>query len=395
MDRTLRCGSPGDVGMSPERIERIGRLCGEWVEQGITPAIQALVARRGTIVLHGAWGRQGPDDDDPPLTTDSIFGIGSISKTITATIVMSLVEDGLLGLNRPVQEYLPEFAGEGKEQVMVHHLLTHTSGLRNEEVTAHRLARIAAGQAPPREPMPYLRPEEMLHLPDRQDVLDAPLWKAPGAEMSYFSYGYTLLTEIVERVTGQPAERVFQARIFDSLGLTGASFGALPPERLKRYVLRLDDAPWALLNYPDRVRALASGGGAVSLTAFDLAVFGQMFLNGGSYGRARILSPVSIAEMTRNQIPGVSANWAGEYFPEASWGYGWNVQAGKKGLMEPSLLSPTAYCHGGCSMMYIWVDPTYDLVGVYFSVALKKVSERRTNWCGDLFANAVTASIVE
>jgi hypothetical protein len=46
-------------------------------------------------------------------------------------------------------------------------------------------------------------------------------------------------------------------------------------------------------------------------------------------------------------------------------------------------------------MMYLWVDPTYDLVGVYFSVALEKISERRTNWCGDLFANAVTAAVID
>jgi CubicO group peptidase (beta-lactamase class C family) len=307
MDRTLRRGDPADVGMSKERIERIRRLCADWVEQGITPSLQVLVARRGTIVLHDAGGRLGPETDAPSLTTDSIFGIGSITKPITATVIMGLVEDGLLGLNRPVQEYVPELVGEGKEAVMVHHLLTHISGLRAEELTAHGLAKIAAGQAPPREPMPYLRPEELVHFPDPQAVLDAPLWNPPGVEMSYLNHGYCLLTEIIERVAGQPADRVFQERIFDPLGLTSASFGGLSPDRLERYVRRPDDAPWALLNYPDRVRALASGGGAVSLRAFDLAVFGQMFLNGGSYGGVRILSPASIAEMTRNQIPGVSA----------------------------------------------------------------------------------------
>src|SRR4051812_29228000 len=113
VDRVLRPGDPAEVGMSPERIENVRRRCAGWVEAGLTPSLQVCVARRGTIVLDEAWGRLGPEDDAPPLGVDSIFGIGSLNKPITATAVMCLIEDGLLGLNRPVQEYVPEFVGEG------------------------------------------------------------------------------------------------------------------------------------------------------------------------------------------------------------------------------------------------------------------------------------------
>src|SRR5262245_53811234 len=101
--------------MSPERVARLPRLCAGWVVQGLTPALQVAVARRGVLVLHEAWGRLGPEPDAPPLGVDSIFAIASLTKPITAAAVLCLVEDGLLGLNRPVQEYVPEFAGEGKE----------------------------------------------------------------------------------------------------------------------------------------------------------------------------------------------------------------------------------------------------------------------------------------
>jgi CubicO group peptidase (beta-lactamase class C family) len=80
-------------------------------------------------VLHEAFGRLTPDDDAPPVKRDTIYPLTSLTKPITATAAMLLVEDGLLGLQRPVSEYLPEFSGEGKQAVMVHHLLTHTSGL--------------------------------------------------------------------------------------------------------------------------------------------------------------------------------------------------------------------------------------------------------------------------
>src|SRR5215218_4342070 len=111
VNQTLRPGDPAEVGMSPERMERVRRLGAGWVEQGHTPSLQVLVARRGAIVLDEAWGRLGPEENAPPLTTDSIFPLASLTKPITATAVMCLAEDGLLGLNRPVQEYVPEFSG--------------------------------------------------------------------------------------------------------------------------------------------------------------------------------------------------------------------------------------------------------------------------------------------
>ena len=122
----------------------------------------------------------------------------------------------------------------------------------------------------------------------------------------------------------------------------------------------------------------------------------QTFLNGGVYGGQRILSPATVREMTRNQIPGVSANWAGEFYPEASWGLGWSVEENKRGVRDPSLLSPAAFSHSGINMKFGWADPANDLVGVYLSVLPAKTSPwRRGDWQVDLFANAVTASVVD
>ncbi len=395
MDRTLRYGGPEEAGMSPERIANVRRLCAGWVEQGIMPALQVLVARRGVIVLHDAWGRLGPEDDAPPLGVDAIFGIASITKPITATAVMCLVEAGLLSLNRPVQEYVPEFVGEGKEAVMVHHLLTHTSGLRDEDLDAFALARIRTGEIAPPAPLLYMRDDELPRQRCFDFIHDAPLWKAPGTEMSYCTYGYRLLAEIVARVAGQPVERSVRERIIDPLGMASTSFAGVPPDRLGRVVRRADDAPSSMSNRPDVLAALGLGGGSAYSTALDLGAFGQMFLNGGAYGGARVLSPASAAEMTRNQIPGISSHWAGELFPEASWGFGWGIQGNKKSLRDGSLLSEAAFSHGGVGMMFLWADPAYELVGVYLSVALTMISTRRGDWCVDLFANAVAGSIID
>src|ERR671930_1320141 len=153
----LRPGEPEEVGMSAQRVRHVGQLAAGWVAQGITSALVILVARRGVVVLHEAFGRLTPDDDAPPVKRDTIYPLSSLTKPITATAAMLLVEDGLLGLQRPVSDYLPEFSGAGKQAVMVHHVLTHTSGLRDADVFLHAETKRSTANVP--LPEPSLPPE--------------------------------------------------------------------------------------------------------------------------------------------------------------------------------------------------------------------------------------------
>jgi serine-type D-Ala-D-Ala carboxypeptidase len=91
---TLRPGSPEEVGKSVARVRHLGELGEEWVRQGITPTIVMLVARRGRIVLHRAFGRLTQDADTPATPLDALFPLASIGKVFTATAVMTLVEEG-------------------------------------------------------------------------------------------------------------------------------------------------------------------------------------------------------------------------------------------------------------------------------------------------------------
>src|SRR6267378_3813339 len=137
MTTRLRSGDPEEVAMAMPLVSRAARLAERWVAEGHTSGLVVLVARRGVVVLHEAFGRLSPEADAPALPRDALFPIASITKPITATAVMCLVEDGLVGLNRPVPQYIPEFAGEGKEHVTIRHLLTHTSGLQVDAVRQH------------------------------------------------------------------------------------------------------------------------------------------------------------------------------------------------------------------------------------------------------------------
>jgi CubicO group peptidase (beta-lactamase class C family) len=379
MNAKLRLGTPEEAGMSASRVEHVIELAEGWVEQGIHPALVILVARRGVIVIHEAFGRLTPEQDSPPVELDTIFHLASITKPITATLVMLLVEDGLVGLNRPVQSYIPEFVSEGKNKAMVHHLLTHTSGIKDE--LDHEYLDRKKGTM---EITPSTKPQHPLI----DAMYDAPLWKLPGVQMHYSSHGIMLAGEIVERVSGMPLDDFARERVFDPLKMKDTFY--VVPESLEHRIAKPPDdvkgAGFDLLRSPG-IRAAAG----IHSTAMDTAIFGQMFLNRGSYGDVRILSPASVVEMTRNQIPGISARWGDEVFPEASWGFGWGIHGSKKNLSyEEPLQSPETFAHGGAGGVRLWIDPVYEVVEVFFSVELAE-----DKVCADLFINSVTAAVVD
>jgi CubicO group peptidase (beta-lactamase class C family) len=98
----LRPATPEEAGLSAERLELVKKRCQEWVDDGTHPALVVLVARRGVIVLHEAYGVMGPEPDAEPLEPNAIFPMASVSKVVVSTVLMTLVEDGLVGLTRPL-----------------------------------------------------------------------------------------------------------------------------------------------------------------------------------------------------------------------------------------------------------------------------------------------------
>jgi CubicO group peptidase (beta-lactamase class C family) len=388
----LRPGTPNEAGMLPERIDRVRDLCAGWVESGHTPAIVALVARRGVIVLHEAFGKLGPGPDSPPVQLDTIWPAMSITKPMTATLVMQLVEDGLLGLNRPVRDYLPEVTGEGTQDMLVHHLLTHTAGYDDFAFfTAH---------ASEYADMEQISPEVFLQRV-HQAIHGMPLSKPPGMVMNYAATGYFLLGEIVERVSGRPIDELMRERLFGPLGMKD-SYLVVPESVRERIVRRSPGLPWTSAIGPvpaidSRLnqRTPSAQGGAYS-TARELAVFGQTFLNGGTYGGARILSRPAVAEMTRNQIPGTPVEMGEIAHKEASYGYGWFVRSNEKWkYWDGSLTSLGEFHHQGAGGSLLWVDPGQEIVGVYLSVDTGITPDFEPLWNADLFQNAVTSAVLD
>ena len=227
----------------------------------------------------------------------------------------------------------------------------------------------------------------------------------PGTQMSHYcSFNIQFLGEIVRRISSRSLPDFCQDSLCRPLGMRD-TFWTLPDGLRHRLVRRSEDAPWADIFAQYRVVETPWAAGGALSTALDMATFGQMFLNRGSYGDARVLRPAAVAAATRNQIPGISAHPPEGYLPEASWGMSWNVHGPKKilGSGEP-LPSPQSFSHAGAGGAYLWVDPPYELVGAYFSVLSEggipsgiQVPERlRSAYASRryLFVNATTAAVI-
>ena len=184
---------PAELGMSAARLADATALMDRQFAEGLTPTAVALVARHGKVVWTHTVGDARPGG--PPVTIDSVFPMASQTKPMTAAVIMALAERGLIGLTESASLTLPELAG-AHEEVMVFHLLTHTSGWNEEDQVAAREANLD---------------EAIATIPEGTDALTHillwPGWGVPrrlgaGERMQYCNFNYSLLGEIVRRVTG-------------------------------------------------------------------------------------------------------------------------------------------------------------------------------------------------
>lgn len=399
MTTKLRHGVPEHVGMLSDRVAHARDLCARWVEDGRTPTLGVCVARRGVIVLHEAFGIVGPGPDTPRLERSSIFAAASVTKAITATLIMQLVEDGRLGLNRPAKEYLPELSGDGIDDILVHHLLTHTSGYpfhTDAPWRTHWITKLKDGFAIP--PCPAgLHPiiHQWLSL-----SWDMPRVADVGAAMVYSTHNYELLGEIVRRLSGRSLDQLARERIFGPLGMNDTYY-EVPESESHRVVQRAPGLPLADYDSPfmeglgsRQMQETPYGGAGLFTTPLDMTIFGQAILNGGRYGDARILSPAAVAAMTRDQVPGLRARLVGREMAHASCGYGFLVASPSKWRYFDGSLQPLGtVCHPGAAGQNFWIDREHELVGAYFEVATRVTENWEFLWSFDLFQNAITAAV--
>ena len=342
-DDCLPIVPPAEVGMKAETLAKIPVRLQEFVANHEIAGAVTLIARNGRIVHWEAIG-WADVEQQRPMQKDCLFQIASMTKPITATALMILVDRGKVRLDDPVSRYLPEFEGitvKGEpltRPVTVQHLLTHTSGLtgsqRTEVTLQATVERLAKGGL-------SFQPSER--------------WN--------YSPGLTVCGRIIEVVSGMPYEQFLENEIFRPLGMVNTTF--VPTEtqraRLAKAYQRTSEgqlvpgggASWLIED--SGVRAPNPSGGLYS-TAMDLARFYQMVLNGGELCGRRIVSANLVELMTTVRTGDLQTGFT----PGNGWGLGWCIVRDPQGVTE--MLSPGTFGHGGAFGTQGWIDPQRKMI---------------------------------
>jgi CubicO group peptidase (beta-lactamase class C family) len=364
----LSCAAPGAAGLEPGRLKKIDAIVEAAIREGATPGAVVLVLRDGEIVFDRAYGHHTYERDIPTRSTD-LFDLASITKISATTLaVMRLVELGKLDLDATLGTYLAELkeSHPDKAAIRVRDLLTHQAGFVPEipfyamvKETDHRPR--ASKSYPVRVSESYYLKKNFYKEIMWPKLLATPL-KTPG-EYVYSDLGMYMLKEIVERIVGKKLDAYVEEKFYRPLG--ACTMGFCPSERHDRERL----VPTGIDGYfrkqllhgfvQDSGAALCGGvAGHAGLfaTAYDLALVGQMLLNGGSYGGREYFRPETVRQFTARQS---AASRRGLGFdrrdPDSEEGY------------PAKLASPATFGHTGFTGTCLWIDPEHRLVYVFLS----------------------------
>lgn len=366
----LRNEQLAGTNLSAPRLERVYHRLNNAVEQGIIPGAAIQLAQHGTFLPPRAFGKMHLEHATQP---DTIFLTASVTKPMTVTAVMILVEWGYLLLDDPVHTIIPEFDNRGKEAITVRHLMTHTSGLPDMLPNNIELRKTHA-------------PLSKFY----RQMFALELDFAPGTHLQYQSCGTAMLAVIVERLSGMSLPDFLHTELFVPLGMTDTALGVrdLPHERIAHVNVdeEMRGADWGW-NTPYWWTLGVPWGGMFS-TVHDMARCCQMFLNGGELDGIRILSPATVAAMTRDQTSSMPLIPADERYRQA-WGLGWRQMPSVGWAYGGNLLSPGSYGHGGATGTVVWVDPVQELICTLFTNEPAIKSERLLGQVSNLVMAAV------
>lgn len=273
------------------------RYIEEQMRAGHVPGLALAVIQNLELVYAQGFGVTSVEDGGLPVTPLTLFRIGSLTKALTCTAIMCLVEAGKLDLDRPVGEYVPwlTFSDEDADQrITLRMLMSHSAGLPTSHTPFGR------------------RDVNGLEAYVRQDVPHYPFVAPPAGLYAYSNPGFRIAGYVAQVVSGKPYVQLMQELVFDPLEMKRTTFD---PTVAMTYPLAQshnlhDDGRLAVQHrYADDTGGYPSGA-AISTTE-DLAHFALMQMAGGHFRNRQILSPQSVAEMQTAQVDMYTVSGAG------------------------------------------------------------------------------------
>lgn len=319
--------------------QRLARAIEDAIAEGLTPGAVVLVGRGDEVLCHAAFGEraaEGSGAPGGPMRPDTVFDLASLTKPLTASAVMQLVEAGEVLLQDPVCRFFPAFTGEGREGATLRHLLTHSAGVQPYKNYLHEWGESV---------LPTERRARVV-----QDICVLPPQYSPGEGFAYSCMGYVLLASVVEAVSGLPIDRYVAAHICAPLGMGDTCFNpgaqlvarCAPTEQLAEGTL-------VGIVHDEAARYLGGVGGNAGAfsTAHDYSRFVRAILNGGELDGLRILAPATVSVMTAAhlRLPGVLR------------ALGWDMDTCYSPQVRGDLFPEGSFGHTGYTGTSVWADP--------------------------------------
>jgi uncharacterized protein YbbC (DUF1343 family) len=314
-----------------DRLDVIDGILNDAVHRNLAPGAVVIIGHKGKIVYRKAFGSRAVTPQREPMTVDTIFDMASLTKVLaTTSSVMKLFEEGKIKLADPVAKYIPEFAQNGKQDVMVRDLLTHYSGL-----------------PPDLELKPYWTGLDEGYRRANAEKLMTP----PGAEFRYSDINFIVLGELVQRLSGEPLDHYAAEHIFRPLGMEHTTY--LPPAEWRDKIAptEIDEHTGRLLRgtvHDPTARQMGgvAGHAGVFSTADDVAKFAQALLDNDG----KVWSPLTVEKMTTPQQARNQTDVRG---------LGWDIDT-PFSTNRGELLPVGSFGHTGFTGTSLWIDPTTD-----------------------------------
>ena len=327
------------VASANDRLDAAFKLIYDAVEKGKAPGSIAppgalvLVAHKGRIVRHEAIGLSDPQRNIP-FSKDMLCWIASITKPVTVAAAITLVTEGKMGLDDPVEKYLPEFhelkdASGAHHPITIRHLMTHTSGIVNDPPTRPRGVWAVGGAV--EDAWFTADPAETI-----RGIAKSRLLFKPGSQVKYSSAAFFVLGRVMEIVSGKPYSQLVKERILDPLGMKESCYAPPAAAKVSAIFAEIKGKREAIYRFKPELKITNHGpdGGLFSNPA-EYCKFMQMFLDNDG----KVLPKSAVREMLKEQYPG--------------WGLGWALDDG-------------CFHHGGSSGTQTFADPKTGTICIVF-----------------------------
>lgn len=359
---------PAETGYDESRIEMLNKRFGEMIEKKIIHGASYCIAHKGRVIAHGAVGRNNGMNIEAPMKPDTVFGIASITKTFTAAAIMQLIEDGYIRLATYVGEILPQFAQKPFNDITLWHLLTHTSGIYpdggcfDEPTIKNQWSLIneAAKKWDRQGEFDWIRP-----------ALALGLRRPTGREWMYSSFGFTILGEVITRVSGRNAHDYIEEKIIKPLKLNDTGFYHTPETAARAFFSgETQKVHFEKVASGERNERDGDGSvwdkipetcGGLHSTVYDLVRFGNAFINGGRLDGARILGRRSVEKMSTVQLCGVPDYCWNANEPNRLYGIGFDIRHGLN-----FSYSDRTIMHEGAGASSLDIDLAEELAAAWF-----------------------------